>query len=37
MIKYKVVMTGGSLGPALERIQEVCEVKQWDKAGSIPR
>jgi len=37
MNKYKVVMTGGLLSPALERVQEVCAVKQWDKKHSIPR
>jgi len=37
MNKYKVVMTGGLIDSALERIQKKCAVKQWEKAGSIPR
>lgn len=37
MNKYKVVMTGGLLAPALERIQEVCTIKGWEKKDPIPR
>jgi len=37
MDKYKVVMTGGLMNTALERIQKECDVKQWDKTGAIPR
>jgi len=37
MNKYKVVMTGGLLTPALERIQKECNVKQWKEVGPIPR
>ncbi|WP_378953424.1 2-hydroxyacid dehydrogenase [Pelosinus sp. sgz500959] len=36
MNQYKVVMTGRLMTPALERIQETCEVKLWEKAESIP-
>ncbi|MBP2625324.1 MAG: Glyoxylate reductase [Firmicutes bacterium] len=37
MNKYKVVMTGGLMVPALERIQKECAVKQWEKVDPIPR
>lgn len=37
MSKDKVVLTGNLMAPALKRIQEVCEVKQWEKAEPIPR
>lgn len=37
MKKSKVVMTGGLMAPALERIQKVCEVQQWEQVDPIPR
>ena len=37
MNKHKVVVTGGLMAPALERLQEVCHVKQWEKSEPIPR
>lgn len=37
MKKSKVVMTGGLMAPALERIQKVCEVRKWEKVDPIPR
>ncbi len=37
MKKHKVVMTGRLMTPALERIQEACEVKLWDKTEAIPK
>lgn len=37
MNKHKVVVTGGLLAPALERLQEVCDVRQWEKSEPIPR
>ncbi|MBP2632678.1 MAG: Glyoxylate reductase [Firmicutes bacterium] len=37
MKKSKVVMTGRLMAPALDRIQEVCEVRAWEKVDPIPR
>lgn len=37
MNQYKVVMTGRLMSPALERIQNACEVKLWEKTEPIPR
>jgi len=37
MNKYKVVMTGGLMTPALERIEKACDVRRWEKAGPIPQ
>ena len=37
MEKYKVVMTGGLMAPASERIQKICEVREWKKADPMPR
>jgi glyoxylate reductase len=37
MNKHKVVITGGLMSPALERLQEVCEVRKWGKTEPIPR
>lgn len=37
MKKSKVVMTGRIMAPALERIQKVCEVREWEKTDPIPR
>lgn len=37
MKKYKVVITGKLMPPALERIQKVCEVIEWKNLEPIPR
>jgi len=37
MNKYKVVIAGSLMAPALERIQKVCDVKQWTKPGPVPQ
>jgi len=37
MNKYKVVIIGDRMGAAIESIQQVCDVKQWEKGGPIPR
>lgn len=37
MKKHKVVMTSRLMTPALERIQEACDVTLWDKTEAIPR
>jgi len=37
MNKRKVVITGGLMDSALERLQKVCSVKQWKKTEPMPR
>jgi glyoxylate reductase len=37
MNKRKVVVTGALMNSALERLQKVCDVKQWEKAEPMPR
>lgn len=37
MSKYKVVIAGSLMAPALERIQNFCDVKQWAEAGPVPQ
>ena len=37
MNKYKVVIIGDRMGTVIERIQQVCDVKQWEKVDPIPR
>lgn len=37
MNKRKVIITGGLMNSALERLHKVCDVKQWQETEAMPR